>query len=88
MAYRISDIFTRLLLSFFLIFAVTLVNAQQKATPKSGEGIAAFLLRHNRSPKKYMDDFLELNKGTSSGSFLYHTSGEERKVRFKVGLRI
>ena len=62
MAYRISDIFTRLLLSFFLIFAVTLVNAQQKATPKSGEGIAAFLFRHNRSPKKYMDDFLELNK--------------------------
>ncbi len=36
--------------------------AQQKATPKAGEGISSFLLRHNRSPKKYYDDFIELNK--------------------------
>ena len=38
------------------------VQAQQKATPKAGEGISTFLLRHNRSPKKYYDDFVELNK--------------------------
>ena len=29
---------------------------------KSGEGISSFLLRHNRSPKKYYYDFIELNK--------------------------
>lgn len=62
MKYRFSDIFTRLLLCLFLMLPVAGAYAQQKATPKSGEGIAAFLLRHNRSPKKYMDDFLELNK--------------------------
>lgn len=38
------------------------VQAQQKATPKAGEGISTFLQRHNRSPKKYHDDFVELNR--------------------------
>lgn len=49
-----------LLISFLLSLAG--VQAQQKATPKAGEGISTFLLRHNRSPKKYHDDFVELNK--------------------------
>lgn len=49
-----------LLLSFLLSLAG--VQAQQKATPKAGEGISTFLLRHNRSPKKYHDDFVKLNK--------------------------
>jgi len=43
-------------------FSGTTLWAQQKATPKAGEGISSFLLRHNRSPKKYYDDFIELNK--------------------------
>ena len=49
---------------FFLIFLFsgTPLWAQQKATPESGEGISSFLLRHNRSPKKYYYDFIELNK--------------------------
>lgn len=38
------------------------LQAQEKATPKAGEGISTFLLRHNRSPKKYYDDFIGLNK--------------------------
>lgn len=45
-----------------LVFSVTALWAQQKATPKAGEGISSFLLRHNRSPKKYYDDFVELNR--------------------------
>ncbi len=59
--------FARLFLCLFLMLTAALVNAQQKAAPKPGEGISAFLLRHNRSPKKYMDDFLELNKGKLEG---------------------
>lgn len=49
-----------LLISFLL--SLTGVQAQQKATPKAGEGISTFLQRHNRSPRKYHDDFVELNK--------------------------
>lgn len=49
-----------LLISFLLSLAG--VQAQQKATPKAGEGISTFLQRHNRSPRKYHDDFVELNK--------------------------
>ncbi|WP_302613763.1 N-acetylmuramoyl-L-alanine amidase, partial [uncultured Bacteroides sp.] len=30
--------------------------------PSPSWGISSFLLRHNRSPKKYYDDFVELNK--------------------------
>lgn len=44
-----------------LLFALQ-AQAQEKATPKPGEGISTFLLRHNRAPKKYYDDFIELNK--------------------------
>lgn len=44
-----------------LLFALP-AQAQEKATPKPGEGISTFLLRHNRAPKKYYDDFIELNK--------------------------
>ena len=51
-----------ILLFLIFLFSGTPLWAQQKATPKSGEGISSFLLRHNRSPKKYYDDFIELNK--------------------------
>lgn len=51
-----------LLLFLLFLFEGTALWAQQKATPKAGEGISSFLLRHNRSPKKYYDDFVELNK--------------------------
>ena len=51
-----------LLLFFCSLFTAPALWAQQKATPKSGEGISSFLLRHNRAPKKYYDDFIELNK--------------------------
>ena len=51
-----------ILLFISFLFLAGSVQAQQKATPKAGEGISTFLLRHNRSPKKYYDDFVELNK--------------------------
>lgn len=51
-----------ILLFFAFLFSGTPLWAQQKAKPKNGEGISSFLLRHNRSPKKYYDDFIELNK--------------------------
>ena len=51
-----------ILLFLVFLFSGTALWAQQKATPKAGEGISSFLLRHNRSPKKYYDDFIELNK--------------------------
>lgn len=51
-----------ILLFFAFLFSGTALWAQQKATPKAGDGISTFLLRHNRSPKKYYDDFIELNK--------------------------
>lgn len=51
-----------ILLLFTCFSSVTALWAQQKATPKAGEGISSFLLRHNRSPKKYYDDFVELNQ--------------------------
>lgn len=55
-----NKLYVLLFLAF--LFSGTALWAQQKATPKAGEGISTFLLRHNRSPKKYYDDFIELNK--------------------------
>lgn len=54
----------RFYILLFLGFLLSLmgVQAQEKATPKAGDGISTFLLRHNRSPKKYYDDFIELNQ--------------------------
>ncbi|WP_455586932.1 N-acetylmuramoyl-L-alanine amidase [Bacteroides sp.] len=51
-----------IILFFCFLLSVPTLQAQQKATPKEGEGISTFLLRHNRAPKKYYDDFIKLNK--------------------------
>ena len=51
-----------ILLFFSFLLLLVKVQAQEKATPKAGEGISTFLLRHNRAPKKYYEDFIELNK--------------------------
>lgn len=51
-----------ILLFFSFLLLLVKVQAQEKTTPKAGEGISTFLLRHNRAPKKYYDDFIELNK--------------------------
>ena len=51
-----------ILLFFSFLLLLVRVQAQERATPKAGEGISTFLLRYNRAPKKYYDDFIELNK--------------------------
>ena len=51
-----------ILLFFSFLLLLIKVQAQERATPEAGEGISTFLLRHNRAPKKYYDDFIELNK--------------------------
>ena len=48
-----------LLLSLFGFFPL---QAQEKATPKSGEGITLFLKRHNRVGADYQKEFIRLNK--------------------------
>lgn len=53
----------RLLLLFFFILCSFSVLAQEEyATPKSGEGISAFLERNNRPAKTYYKEFLKLNE--------------------------
>lgn len=51
-----------ILLSLFII-ATPAVFAQNKVTPKSGEGLDAFLIRNKRPPQKYKAKFIEINKG-------------------------
>ena len=54
-------------LSIILSLLITLLcanqlQAQEKAFPKKGEGIALFLKRHNRPGADYQKQFIELNK--------------------------
>lgn len=48
--------------SLLLLVSSASLFAQQKDKPRDGEGISTFLLRNNRSPRKYHDDFVELNR--------------------------
>ena len=52
---------TFILIVLFLISSYTL-SAQEKASPKSGEGITLFLKRYNRTSKEHYKQFIELNK--------------------------
>lgn len=54
----------RILFLFFLILSSVSLLAQeeQRATPKAGEGISAFLQRNNRPGKAYYNEFLKLNE--------------------------
>ncbi|WP_291530458.1 N-acetylmuramoyl-L-alanine amidase family protein [Bacteroides sp. UBA939] len=52
-----------LFVSSFLFLTPFYASAQkERGTPKSGEGISAFLLRHKRPGNTYYQEFLELNK--------------------------
>lgn len=50
-------------LLFFLLFIPALSFGQERSKALPGEGVNAFLLRNNRSIKKYYQPFIELNKG-------------------------
>lgn len=46
-----------------LLFLSINLSAQDKSTPRDGEGTHAFLRRHNRTAQGDYDKFIELNKG-------------------------
>ncbi len=54
---------------FVIVLLINFAGLAQKTsqlttdTPKSGEGLYSFLIRHNLSPKEHQQAFLELNKG-------------------------
>lgn len=59
-----------LLLLLLLLLSVPSL-AQQKATPRKGEGIGTFLERNGRPSKVYYDEFMELNrKNVKNGQLL------------------
>ena len=51
-----------LLLLSFILFTTEISAQAERATPKSGEGISAFLERNGRSGKTYYKEFLQLNE--------------------------
>ena len=55
--------YLKLILLLLLFATGQNIIAQNKVTPKNGEGIDAFLIRNKRSPKKYKTIFIEINKG-------------------------
>ena len=56
---------TRILLLIMIISCFTChsLEAQEKATPKNGEGIELFLKRFGRNGANYRKEFIRLNKG-------------------------
>lgn len=54
-------VFSLLIIFFCTLFIFNVSAQEEHATPKSGEGISAFLERNNRSGKKYYNEFLKLN---------------------------
>ncbi|MDR1097146.1 MAG: N-acetylmuramoyl-L-alanine amidase, partial [Tannerella sp.] len=44
-------------------FCCVSIYSKEVATPKAGEGVYRFLINNGRSPDKYYDAFIELNKG-------------------------
>ena len=51
------------LLAFLCLVTFSLsLSAQERATPRSGEGISTFLERHHRSGARYQKSFIELNR--------------------------
>ena len=56
-----------LFISSFLFLTPFHASAQEeRAAPRSGEGISAFLQRNKRPGKAYYLEFLELNKNSST----------------------
>lgn len=55
----------RILLFFIACNCISCISmyAQEKATPKNGEGIELFLKRFNRNGANYRKEFIQLNKG-------------------------
>lgn len=59
---------TRILLLLFILSLTLPLRAQdERATPRKGEGISAFLERHHRPGKEYYQAFLKLNERRLKG---------------------
>lgn len=58
----INKLIRTVLLSVLILSSTGNLLAQEKAFPKSGEGITLFLKRHNRVGQEYHDQFIQLNK--------------------------
>lgn len=58
-------IYSRFFYPFLLLFFISLpITAQERDTPRNGEGVHSFLKRNKRTPTTaYFDKFIELNKG-------------------------
>ncbi|MDR0939554.1 MAG: N-acetylmuramoyl-L-alanine amidase [Mediterranea sp.] len=92
------QIYTLLTTLFLLALTTTAWGQRQTATPRRGEGISAFLIRHDRSPRVYYDDFVELNRRKlGKGKSLLHgvaytipplKSGSEEKSESNAKARI
>ena len=57
-----KQLFCFLILLFCMSFSYEALAQEERATPKSGEGISGFLQRNGRTGKGYYQEFLELNK--------------------------
>lgn len=57
-----KQLFCFLILLFCMSFSYEALAQEERATPKSGEGISGFLQRNGRTGKAYYQEFLELNK--------------------------
>jgi N-acetylmuramoyl-L-alanine amidase len=54
--------FTRSFFILVCLFVTFFTYAQEKDKPRQGEGIHAFLRRHNRNSSQYYQEFVKLNK--------------------------
>lgn len=57
-----KQLFCFLILLFCMSFSYEALAQEERATPKSGEGISGFLQRNGRTGKAYYQEFLKLNK--------------------------
>lgn len=62
-SYKQTKPILRVLLFLVLISFCGILSAQERVSPKNGEGLNAFLRRNNRSGAAYQKEFIEINKG-------------------------
>lgn len=55
--------YINLLFILLLTFCITASAQTDKGTPRDGEGVYAFLKRHNRNLTEHYEEFIQLNKG-------------------------
>ena len=74
-----KQLFCFLILLFCMSFSYEALAQEERATPKSGEGISGFLQRNGRTGKAYYQEFLKLNKKQLRG---------KEELRLGVAIRL